>query len=206
MNPAGRSDYLSAMRLIVGLGNPGRQYDKTPHNVGFEVVDLLASRRGATWAHERRFEAETADIMLSGVRLTLMKPLTFMNLSGRAVGAWASKNGGEPAEILAITDDFHLSLGRLRLRPDGSHGGHKGLLSMINTLGTLGFPRLRMGVRPAGETLDDTVGFVLGKFRPAEREVIERAVDDAADCVELLIARGMNEAMNKYNRMPAPRP
>src|SRR5690606_871558 len=102
---------MSLMKLIVGLGNPGRQYDNTPHNVGFHAVDILAARHGGTWVEERRFEAMTADIRLGAQKVTLMKPLTYMNLSGRSVRAWQSKNGGEPGDFLVLSDDIHLPMG-----------------------------------------------------------------------------------------------
>ena len=186
------------MRLIVGLGNPGRQYTRTPHNVGFDVVDILAARWRGTWALERRFEAEVADIVVEGRRVTLMKPLTYMNLSGRAVAGYIGKNGGEPHEILAVSDDTNLPLGQLRLRPNGSHGGHKGLLSMINCLGTLEFPRLRLGVRPPGD-IHDQVKYVLGKFRPGAWDEMRTTEEEAADAVEMVLARGVTAAMNRYN-------
>ena len=138
------------MKLIVGLGNPGRQFVDTPHNVGFQAVDLLGERARATWSLERRFEAEICEAPFGpgGARVTLMKPLTYMNLSGRSVGGFCQKNGVAADEILVLSDDLHLPLGQLRLRPSGSHGGQKGLLSIIQTLGTLDFPRLKIGVRP----------------------------------------------------------
>lgn len=188
------------MRLIVGLGNPGAQYDMTPHNVGFHTIDELARRHGGVWAVERRFEAMTADINVAGQKLTLMKPLTYMNLSGKSVAAWRSKNGGEPDEILAISDDIHLDMGQLRLRPGGSHGGQKGLLSMINSLGTLEFPRLRVGIRPSGGAVADMVSYVLARVRPADRTAFEQSWDDAADCIEEIMRSGLAPAMNRYNR------
>jgi len=188
------------MRLIVGLGNPGAQYDNTPHNVGFHAIDTLAQRHGAQWTVERRFDAMTTDINIGGQKLTLMKPLTYMNLSGRAVAAWRSKNGGEPHEILAISDDVHLPMGQLRLRPGGSHGGQKGLLSMINSLGTLEFPRLRIGVRPTGGAIVDMVSYVLGRVKPADRAAFEQSWEAAADAVEDLVKDGMDATMNRTNR------
>lgn len=188
------------MRLIVGLGNPGAQYDFTPHNVGFHAIDLLCQRHGGQWTVERRFEAMTTDVIISGKKLTLMKPLTYMNLSGRAVAAWRSKNGGEPDEILAMSDDIHLPMGQLRLRPNGSHGGQKGLLSLINSLGTLDFPRLRVGIGPTGGTVVDRVQYVLARVRPADRELFERSWEDAADCIEDVIKLGLEPAMNRHNR------
>ncbi|MCX7717970.1 MAG: aminoacyl-tRNA hydrolase [Candidatus Sumerlaeaceae bacterium] len=187
------------MKLIVGLGNPGRQYERTPHNVGFDVADILAVRHGGEWRHERRFEALTADISLPTGRVVLMKPLTYMNLSGQAVAAWAGKNGADAHEILVISDDINLPLGRLRIRPDGSHGGHKGLLSVINSLGTLGFPRVRIGVKPAGENLDDVVGFVLSRMKPEDRERLAQCEEEAADAVEMILDKGLTAAMNHFN-------
>lgn len=188
------------MRLIVGLGNPGPQYENTPHNVGFHAIDTLASRHGGQWAVERRFEAMTTDINIAGHKVTLMKPLTYMNLSGRAVAAWRAKNGGEPDELLAISDDIHLAMGQLRLRPSGSHGGQKGLLSMINSLGTLDFPRLRIGIRPTGGAVSDMASYVLARVRPADREAFEASWDDAAHCLEEVVTIGLEPAMNRYNR------
>lgn len=188
------------MRLIVGLGNPGAQYENTPHNVGFHAIETLGQRHGAQWTIERRFDAMTASIQIAGQKLTLMKPLTYMNLSGRAVAAWRSKNGGEPGEILALSDDVHLPMGQLRLRPDGSHGGQKGLLSLISTLGTLEFPRLRIGVRPSGGAISDMSSYVLGRVRPVDRPAFEQSWDTAADCVEDIIQGNFEHAMNRYNR------
>lgn len=188
------------MKLIVGLGNPGNQYDQTPHNVGFHAIDNLAGRHGGQWHEERRFEALTTDIRLGGAKVTLMKPMTYMNLSGRAVVKWCAKNGGEPHEILVISDDIHLPMGQLRLRPGGSHGGQKGLLSIINSLGTLEFPRLRIGIRPTGGNVSDMVSYVLAKVRPADREIFQRSWDDAADAIEMIMERDFNAAMNQFNR------
>lgn len=188
------------MKLIVGLGNPGRQYVRTPHNVGFDVVNLLASRHWGRWALERRFDSETCEITLSGRRVTLMKPLTYMNLSGRAVAAHVSKNGGEPSEILVVSDDIHLPLGQLRLRPSGSHGGHKGLVSLIQSLGSTEFPRVRIGVQPPDRVPDGWVDYVLGSLRPADREAIEKAEAEAANAIETILEKGISAAMNQYNR------
>lgn len=193
------------MKLIVGLGNPGRQYQRTPHNVGFEVVDLLGERHRGSWAFERRFEAETSEIEISGTRTTLMKPMTYMNLSGNAVAGFAQKNGTGPHEIFVVSDDINLPLGRVRLRPGGSHGGHKGLLSIINGLGTLEFPRLRIGVRPPDVELNDWVSFVLQRMRPEDREVVLISIQEAADAVEMLFRLDLASVMNKYNLRKDPK-
>ena len=177
-------------KLIVGLGNPGRQYQRTPHNAGFEVVDIVARRNSGTWRLERRFDAETADV----------------SIAGNAVGAFARRNGTQPGEILAISDDINLALGNLRLRPGGSHGGHKGLLSIINVLGTLDYPRLRVGVKPDGAVIDDWVDFVLSPLIPKEREVLEISEQDAAEAVEAIFTKGFEPTMNIYNRRKPPQP
>lgn len=191
------------MKLIVGLGNPGKQYENTPHNVGFHAIDELGQRHGAVWTIDRRFEAMTADIRLWDRKTTLMKPLTYMNLSGRSVAAWTGKNGGEPSEVLVLSDDIHLAMGQLRIRPGGSHGGQKGLLSVINSLGTLEFPRLRIGVRPESENVNDLTEFVLRRVKPADREVFERSWIDAADAIEMIFKKDLLTAMNHFNRKNA---
>jgi peptidyl-tRNA hydrolase, PTH1 family len=190
---------LTAMRLVVGLGNPGRQYQRTPHNVGYDVIEKLAGRHGGAWRLERRFDAETCEIEISGTRLTLMKPLTYMNLSGYSVGTFCQKTGCEPHEVLSISDDTNLPLGKLRLRPSGSHGGHKGLLSIMNSLGSLDFPRLRIGVKPEDREITDRVDFVLRPLKPDERETLLGAGEDAADCIEMIASKGFKAAMNRFN-------
>lgn len=188
------------MKLVVGLGNPGRQYENTPHNVGFHAVDTLAERHGGTWTIERRFNAMTAEVRIGGQKVTLMKPLTYMNLSGQAVKAWIGKNGGESHEILALSDDIHLPMGQLRIRLEGSHGGQKGLLSIINSLGTQAYPRLRIGVAPTGRAVADLPSYVLGAVPPADRQAFRESWDDAADAVECAVTEGIQTAMNKFNR------
>lgn len=188
-----------AMKLIVGLGNPGRQYENTPHNVGFHVLDVLAERAGATWTVERRFEAMTAEVRIWDRKTTLMKPLTYMNLSGKSVAAWLSKNGGELIELVIISDDVHLPMGQLRLRTGGSHGGQKGLLSVINSLGSLMFPRLRIGIKPDSEVYD-RVDYVLKPVKPADREAFHQSWQDGADAIEMMFKKDFTTAMNHYNR------
>lgn len=189
------------MKIIAGLGNPGAQYDDTPHNAGFVVVDLLAKRFGLNWKVESRFNALTTDLNLEGSRVVLMKPLTYMNLSGQAVAAYIRKNGGEPDEVLAISDDIHLPFGTLRLRPNGSHGGQKGLLSIMQSLGTMEFPRLRVGIKPDTEIPTGRLpDYVLGKIKPAHRDAYAASCERAADAVEHVIKHGVVAAMDRYNR------
>jgi peptidyl-tRNA hydrolase, PTH1 family len=197
---AQRGRHGTRMKLIVGLGNPGRQYVGTPHNAGYHAIDVLAERHGGTWVVQNRFEAMICEVRLWDRMTTLMKPITYMNLSGKSVGAWTSKNGGEPGEILAISDDVHLPIGQLRLRPNGSHGGQKGLLSMINALGSLEFPRLRIGVRPPDKEIDDRSEYVLGQLPPDLRDIFRQSWEDAADCVEMIFKKDLETVMNRFNR------
>jgi PTH1 family peptidyl-tRNA hydrolase len=186
------------MKLVVGLGNPGPKYEGTRHNVGFAAVDLLASRHGLQWeAAPRGVEALIANWRAGGA--ILAKPLTFMNLSGTAVVGLLQFYKIPLEDQLAIVDEVQLETGRLRVRPDGSAGGHNGLKSMIASLGTGGFPRLRIGVG-RGDTRRDLADHVLARFEPDERSVIDDAIGRAADAAELFIADGVSAAMNRYNR------
>jgi PTH1 family peptidyl-tRNA hydrolase len=186
------------MKLIVGLGNPGRKYDGTRHNVGFEVVDVLARRHGAEWeAAPRGIEAfvarwRTADSVL-------VKPLTYMNLSGGAVAPLLQFYKIDPADLLVLVDEVHLELGRLRIRRSGSAGGHNGLKSLIGSLGSQEFARLRIGVG-RGDGRRDLADHVLAKFDADERAIVAEMVDRSADAVELFIAEGIGPVMNRYNR------
>lgn len=186
-------------RLIVGLGNPGETYRDTRHNIGFMVIDELASRLGLSLSKEKRWDCVLA--RFSGG--FLMKPLTFMNASGDAVSAVGHFYKIAPAETLVIFDDVDLPLGRLRLRTSGSAAGHNGLKSLIARLGTDGFPRLKIGIgeaqgsRPAGDRM---VGHVLGKFRTEERPAVEAAVKRAADAALESLKSGVAAAMNLFNR------
>lgn len=181
-------------RLIVGLGNPGRQYAGTRHNAGFLVVDELA-RRSSSGAF--RFEAKWDAEVASANDQVLMKPQTFMNLSGEAVSNYARYYRIEPSQVLVILDDVALPLGDLRLRKSGSAGGHNGLESVMVHLSTEGVPRLRVGIGSAGGTLHD---HVLGRFAPDELPALEVAVKRAADAVEYASAKGLEPAMNIYNQ------
>ena len=186
------------MKLVVGLGNPGAKYEDTRHNVGFAAVDILAARHGVKWeAAPRGAEAlvgrwRAADVVLA-------KPLTFMNLSGAAIVALLQFYKIELADMLVIVDEVQLETGRIRLRPDGSAGGHNGLKSIIASLGTGGFPRLRIGVG-RGDTRRDLADHVLAKFDADERPIIDEAIGRAADASEAFVADGMAVAMNRFNR------
>ena len=185
------------MKLIVGLGNPGPRYAGTRHNVGFDAVDLLASRHGVEWATAPRgAEALVANWRMGGA--IFAKPLTFMNLSGAAVIALLQFYKIEFAGMLVIVDEVQLETGRIRIRPSGSAGGHNGLKSIIGSLGTDTFSRLRIGVG-RGDTRRDLADHVLAKFDADERPVIGDAIARAADATELFIAEGIQPAMNRFN-------
>lgn len=183
------------MKLVVGLGNPGPQYRHTRHNVGFWVVDALAARwqLGDAWR-----ERDQALYVKQAGGSVLAKPLTYMNLSGFAVVRLGQFFQVEPADILVIVDEVALPLGRLRARPGGSAGGHNGLKSVIEQLGTNEFPRLRIGVG-RGDGRRDLADYVTSTFEPDERETIQAATLRAADAAEMFISEGIERVMNTFN-------
>jgi len=186
------------MKLIVGLGNPGRRYRDTRHNVGFAVVDLLAERHAAS------FEGAPGEALMARARglgtggTLLVKPLTFMNLSGQAVSEIARYFRVELPDVLVVADEVSLPLGRLRARPRGSDGGHKGFRSIIGQLGSQEFARLRVGVG-RGDPRRDLADHVLAGFDADERPVIDAAIERAADAGELFVAEGIEAVMNRFN-------
>jgi peptidyl-tRNA hydrolase, PTH1 family len=189
------------MKLVVGLGNPGPRYAGTRHNVGFDAVDLLAERHGAQWqAAPRGIEALVAPWRMGGA--IFAKPLTFMNLSGGAVVPLLQFYKIDPADLLVIVDEVQLETGRLRIRPSGSAGGHNGLKSIIGSLGSEAFPRLRIGVGLPLKKQRDLVDHVLAKFDADERQTIAEAIARAADAAEVFVSDGPAEAMNRFNRKP----
>jgi PTH1 family peptidyl-tRNA hydrolase len=188
------------VKLIVGLGNPGHEYRHTRHNVGFKVVDELAHRRGVnSWSE--KFGGLEAKTRLSDTAVILVKPLSFMNLSGQAVQGFSAFYKVETPDIFVIVDDVELPLGRLRARPGGGAGGHNGLKSVIQSLATEDFPRLRVGVG-RGEAGKNLSNFVLGRFTDDEHEIISAAVLRAADATEVFIDKGIGPAMNMFNAAP----
>lgn len=185
------------MKLIVGLGNPGREYERTPHNVGFEVVDLLASQCECVLRRSLRFQARLARTTLGAEKITLAEPGVFMNQSGAVVAAMTGKLGIEPSDLLVVLDDADLPVGRLRIRVGGSGGGHKGLISIRDHLGYDRFVRLRLGIgRREGA---DLVAHVLTPFPAEARESVRAMIGTAADAVRYLVANGAEAAMNKFN-------
>jgi PTH1 family peptidyl-tRNA hydrolase len=182
------------MKGIVGLGNPGAAYRHTRHNVGFDVLDELASR----WGVRFRSWKSLADVAVAREQGALLaKPQTFMNASGEAVQRIAAFHKLMPPDVLVVVDEVQLPLGRLRLRASGSDGGHNGLKSVIQHVGRE-FPRLRIGVG-RGDPAWNLADHVLSRFDAEERAVVERSVMRAADAIELFLARGLSEAMNRYN-------
>ncbi len=183
------------MKIVVGLGNPGRRYQGTRHNVGFAVVDALAEGPNVS-ALQCRFQAGVAEWTEAGEKVLLVKPETFMNLSGRCVRQAVDFYQVPLPEVLVICDDINLPLGRLRFRPRGTHGGHNGLRDIQSHLGTTVYPRLRIGV---GAPSDEVVDYVLGRFRPAERAAIAEALELAAQAVVFWLHQGIEKSMNQYN-------
>ncbi len=183
------------MKLIVGLGNAGPEYAGTRHNVGFEVVDVLASRWRISLAAEK-FHGWFGHGDVGGERVALLKPTTLMNRSGQAVVAAGRFYKLELADLLVIADDLALPVGRLRMRAGGSSGSHKGLQDIIDRIADDEWCRLRIGI---GEAVGDAAGYVLSRFDKAEREILERAIQRAADAVECWIEKGPELTMNRFN-------
>lgn len=183
-------------RLIVGLGNPGPEYSGSRHNVGFQCLRWLARKHGLSFDGTRA-HARIAQGAILGKPVVLARPQTFMNLSGQAVTGLLQWLRLGPADIVVIHDDLNLPLGRIRLRPGGSAGGHRGIRSIIDTLGTQDFARLRVGIgRPEG---NDAVDYVLGDFNAAERLVMVESYARAAEAVECILADGLEATMNRFN-------
>jgi peptidyl-tRNA hydrolase, PTH1 family len=186
----------SQVRLVVGLGNPGAEYNRTRHNVGFNVVDLLASKWGLIWQHSKSWHA----LWAKGEKAILVKPTRYMNRSGEPLSAVANFFKIAPAETLVVLDDLALELGRLRLRTEGGTGGHNGLESIIMHLGTEAIPRLRIGIGAAPS--EGAVDYVLGRFFEEEIPVVEKTIEHAADAVKCAIDKGVLSAMNLFNKIP----
>ena len=183
--------------MVVGLGNPGAEYEASRHNVGFRAVDVLAGRIGAGLTR-RRFRSLFARAVLHGEELLLVKPLTFMNESGSAVSAWQRACELEPARIMVIHDDLDLPISRLRIRAGGGHGGHRGVRSIMEALGSAEILRVKVGIgRP--RLGHDPVEHVLGPFEESERDQVSEAVEQAADAVEAVLQEGLEGAMNRFN-------
>ena len=192
------------MKLVVGLGNPGREYVGTRHNVGFDVLDRLSEKLGWLKAgeYDRLAKAKFDGLMVDGVagseRLVLLKPTTYMNLSGQAVASAMAFYQLPPADVVIVLDDIALPCGRLRLRESGSSGGHNGLKDIERALGTQQYPRLRLGIDPPPPPVQGKQ-YVLGKFTPEQRKLIDPAIDRASGAILCWIDKGIESAMNQFN-------
>ncbi|AFZ46021.1 peptidyl-tRNA hydrolase [Cyanobacterium stanieri PCC 7202] len=185
--------------LIVGLGNPEPKYDKTRHNIGFEIVDYLADKWGFNWQKNSKFNALFAEgIAPNNQKVRLLKPLTYMNRSGQSVRAVCDWYKLTPDGILVVYDDMDIPLGKIRLRLSGSAGGHNGMKSIISHLGGQKFPRCRIGIGKS-EGKKQTVGHVLGRFSPAEMPVIDELMGVTQSAIELSLKDGIEKAMSLYN-------
>jgi PTH1 family peptidyl-tRNA hydrolase len=192
------------MNMIAGLGNPGAEYQQTPHNLGFMAVDLLARECGVELAH-REAQALTAVARLEGVEVLLAKPQTYMNLSGMAVARLLEKYGLEVSDLIVLVDDAALPLGSLRIRPRGSAGGHNGLKSIIGALDSSEFVRVRMGAGP-DEPIGDMMSYVLGRFHRSDLETVSEMLSQACEAVHVILREGSQKAMNRFNRRVSPQP
>ncbi len=184
--------------LLVCLGNPGKQYENTRHNIGFMTADALEKKSGVK-VNKLRFRALTGEMTIGGERVLVLKPQTYMNLSGEAVKLAGGFYKIPPERVLVISDDVSLPLGKLRIRGNGSAGGHNGLKNIIAHLGTDQFPRIKVGVGAPQHPEHEMVDWVIGNFTPAEKKVVEEAVQKAMDAAACLIEKGVNEAQNKFN-------
>jgi len=194
-----KPDMRESLVLIVGLGNPGSEYAHHRHNIGFWVVDALASAHGLTFVRQKRARARVAEGELDGRPVLLAKSQTFMNLSGKAVARLSRAHEIPPERILVVYDDLDLPLGRLRLRSEGGTGGHKGMRSIIDLLGSRSFPRLRVGIdRPPGNM--DPADYVLQPFDKEQALILKDVVVRAAAAIECWLAEGIMPAMDRFNR------
>lgn len=186
------------MYLIAGLGNPGKQYDMTRHNIGFEVIDYMADRLGVK-VNKLKYKALYGETKIGTEKVLLIKPQTYMNLSGDSIRDFANFYKILPENIIIINDDIALEAGRLRIRAKGSAGGHNGLKSIIYQLNSDNFPRIRIGVGAPKHEDYDLADFVLGRFTKEEIPILEEAIIKASDAAEEIVKRSIDSAMNKFN-------
>lgn len=187
------------MYLIVGLGNIGKEYEKTRHNVGFDTLDKICDKYNIS-INRIKFKGTVGEGNISGEKVILLKPSTYMNLSGESIIEVVNFYKIPIDHVIVIYDDISIDIGRLRIRPSGSAGGHNGIKSIISCMGSQDFPRIRVGT---GEPKGDLVSYVLGKFSKDERKLLELAMDAASEAVEDILKLGVTEAMNRYNGFKA---
>lgn len=183
------------MILIVGLGNPGKQYEQTRHNIGFDVIDYMANKYNID-VNREKFKGICGEGFIENKKVILLKPLTYMNLSGESIRELANFYKLEDDEIIVVYDDISLDIGRLRIREKGSAGGHNGIKSIIQNLGGDKFPRVKVGV---GQPKDNLVNHVLGKFSKEDREHIEKVIPVVSDAIVEIVRNDAKESMNKFN-------
>lgn len=183
------------MILIVGLGNPGKQYEQTRHNIGFDVIDYMANKYNID-VNREKFKGICGEGFIENKKVILLKPLTYMNLSGESIRELANFYKLEDDEIIVVYDDISLDIGRLRIREKGSAGGHNGIKSIIQNLGGDKFPRVKVGV---GQPKDNLVNHVLGKFSKEDREHIEKVIPVVSDAIVEIVKNDSKESMNKFN-------
>jgi PTH1 family peptidyl-tRNA hydrolase len=185
------------MKLVVGLGNPGKEYENTRHNIGFEVVKKITE---SAWKKNKKFNTEIAEEKIGNEKIIFLKPQTFMNNSGRAVAAAANFYKIKPVDILIVHDDIDLPLGKIRIKKDGSSGGHRGVESIIASLGTENFIRLKIGVAPETRPKTfDAANFVLKKFSKNDKKLVDEIIKKATEAVAVILAGGIDSAMNQFN-------
>ncbi len=194
---------MEPMHVVVGLGNPGSDYAKTRHNAGFLLVEKLAEQWKTNWASEKKFLARIAKAERSGKKVLLCEPQTFMNLSGESVSALASFYQVPLVNILVAVDDADLPFGEIRLRPGGGSGGHHGLDSVAQHLGSKEYARLRIGIGRKNDARE-IAGYVLGKFDPSENNLLQKVLDRAANQIECWLGHGLQKAMNQFNGAVSP--
>ena len=187
------------MKVVAGLGNPGPEYANTPHSIGFEVVDALARETGAEWRRAAAFKGEIASAQTPAGKTILVKPMTFMNLSGDCVAPVVKYHNAAPMDLVVVSDDIDLPVGRIRIRVGGSAGGHNGLKSVIERLGSPAFTRVRIGVGRDAHDRSEVISHVLGKFDPASRSVMDKVVPSAVKAVLQILQEGPQAAMNSWN-------
>lgn len=194
----------TSIRLIVGLGNPGRAYEDTRHNVGFVVVDALAQASGAAWKRERAFHGDVARFANGAAgEISLLKPRTFMNESGTSIGAFCRFHKVTPPQVLVVFDEINLPIGKPKLSISGSAGGHNGLASILQHFGD-GFRRLRIGIGPRHPPEIDLKDYVLGKLTSEQQQTLSQNIPAYLEGIDLLLQRGLAPAMNRLNRRSSP--
>lgn len=188
------------MKIVAGLGNPGREYESTPHSIGFEVADAIAREMGETFRRSASAKGDFAEGRFAGGKVLVVKPMTFMNLSGDCIAPAVKYRNASAADLVVISDDIDLPVGRIRIRKGGSAGGHNGLKSVIERLGSPDFVRVRIGVGRNRNDRSEVIGHVLGKFSPDVRRMMdEKIVPAAVKAVEQVLADGPDAAMNVWN-------